>query len=129
MPLYTIWQTGTAEELIADVLVCTAADLLIAIVSLAAGIILTGWNKRRASPSPEVIFVTCLVAVSFTIFSEWINVHVTGTWAYSDLMPIVPGLKVGLSPLVQWVILPSLGILLAERCSRRARKRRVLSDA
>ena len=36
-------------------------------------------------------------------------------WAYSALMPVVPGLGVGLAPLVQWFVLPALAVWLARR--------------
>ena len=36
-------------------------------------------------------------------------------WTYSPLMPVVPGLGVGLSPLVQWLVLPPLLIWLVRR--------------
>ncbi len=41
--------------------------------------------------------------------SEWLNVLVSQTWACSDLMPVVPVIGIGLSPLLQGV---------AARCSR-----------
>lgn len=37
----------------------------------------------------------------------------TGRWQYTDRMPIVPCLRVGLSPLVQLMILPSLVAVIA----------------
>lgn len=37
------------------------------------------------------------------------------SWSYSALMPVVPGLGVGLAPLVQWFILPPLVAWLARR--------------
>lgn len=37
----------------------------------------------------------------------------TGRWQYTDCMPIVPYLRVGLSPLVQLMILPSLVAVIA----------------
>jgi len=118
MPLYTLWRTATPEELVADVLKCTAANILIATASLVAGLLLTGRTTRWRRLSVGTITATCVIGVGYTIYSEWMNVYVKGTWAYSDLMPIVPGLEVGVSPLVQWVVLPGVGILLAERWSR-----------
>lgn len=118
MPLYTLWRTGTPEELVLDVLTCTMANMAIATASLVAGILLTGPITRWERVSVGTLAITCLVGVGYTIYSEWMNVYVKGTWAYSDLMPIVPGLDVGASPLVQWIVLPSVAILFAERWSR-----------
>jgi hypothetical protein len=40
-----------------------------------------------------------------------------GMWAYSELMPVVSlgGLEIGLSPLLQWLIVPVLGLGLTRR--------------
>ena len=45
-------------------------------------------------------------SVAYTAFSESLNISVRGTWAYSDLMPVVPVIGTGLSPLLQWVAVP-----------------------
>lgn len=42
----------------------------------------------------------------YAVFSEWLNIVVTKRWEYSELMPVVPIIDAGLSPLLQWVILP-----------------------
>jgi hypothetical protein len=38
-----------------------------------------------------------------------------GRWAYADAMPVVPVLEVGLSPLVQWIVLPPLIVWFVRR--------------
>ena len=43
-------------------------------------------------------------AMGFTAWSEWYNVYRTGAWSYASEMPTVYG--IGLSPLLQWLILP-----------------------
>src|SRR5713101_7282893 len=47
--------------------------------------------------------------VAYTVFSEWRNVTVHSEWTYSDWMPVLSllGLKIGLSPLLQWAIVPA----------------------
>ena len=50
LPLYTLWRTGTPSEKLFAVVHCTAGDLLIALVSLTAGLVLAGdrdWPARR----------------------------------------------------------------------------------
>ena len=47
------------------------------------------------------------------IYSEWLNINVRGSWAYSDLMPVVPVIGTGLAPLLQWVIVPTLALWAA----------------
>ena len=37
------------------------------------------------------------------------------SWTYSSLMPIIPGLGVGLVPVLQWIVLPPLVAALVAR--------------
>ena len=43
-------------------------------------------------------------AIAFTAWSEWYNVYRAGSWGYTASMPTIFG--IGLSPLLQWLILP-----------------------
>jgi len=43
--------------------------------------------------------------VSYSVFSEWLNVSVRGSWAYAGAMPKLFGL--GLSPLLQRLVVPA----------------------
>lgn len=41
------------------------------------------------------------------------------SWAYSDLMPVVPFIETGLSPLLQWLIVSLVALWLARRAAQR----------
>ena len=56
-----------------------------------------------------------LGGLAYTVFSEWLNVEVRRSWAYSDLMPVLPPLGTGLSPVLQWVVIPSAALWMARR--------------
>lgn len=118
MPLYTLWDSATALGLIRNALECTAANLVIGVLSLAAakGVLrrLRRSDTGRPTATAGIVPTTCAIAVAYTVLSETINVYVLETWAYSERMPIVPVIDVGLAPLVQWIVLPSLAILCAE---------------
>ena len=51
--------------------------------------------------------------LGFTVFSEWYNVYVTGAWAYQPAMPLVAG--IGLTPLLQWLVVPLSMLFIARR--------------
>ena len=107
-PFYTIWKTGAFGEQAFAALHCTLGDVLIAASTLAISRGLVGdrhWPWRR---SWAVISVTIFTGLAYAIFSEWLNVEVRATWTYSEWMPVVPvlGLNIGLSPLLQWVVVP-----------------------
>jgi len=64
-----------------------------------------------------VTALTVLFGIGSTLFLEWLNVVVWKSWAYSSLMPVLPvfGFDAGLSPLLQWIIVPAVAIWCAGR--------------
>jgi hypothetical protein len=50
------------------------------------------------------------------------NVYVRRSWAYSELMPAVPlaGYRIGLSPLLQWIVVPAAAFWAVHRFQTRA---------
>lgn len=62
-----------------------------------------------------------LLGVGYTIFSEWLNIIIRQSWAYSDLMPIVTirGFAVGLSPVFQWIFVPFVAFSIAKKASQK----------
>jgi hypothetical protein len=122
LPLYTIWASGTLESQAFAVLHCTAGDVLIAVSTLVPALLLVGdktWPGTRFLP---VLTMAVGLGLAYTIFSEWLNVVVRASWAYSTAMPVVPifGLRVGLSPTLQWLVIPTTSLLLARRLTERS---------
>jgi len=109
LPLYTIWSTGTPREIMFAIVHCTAGDFLIAALSLVAALLLLGGNAWPNARFIPVMIATLSLSLSYTIYSEWANTVLHQTWAYSNLMPKLPPFSTGLSPLLQWIIVPSLG--------------------
>jgi hypothetical protein len=110
LPLYTIWTTGTRQQLAFAVLHCTIGDVIIAGFSLLIALAVfarSGWPGTGAARVHAAIVA---VGLGYTIFSEWLNTSVLGSWTYSDLMPIVPVIGTGLSPLLQWIVVPMLAL-------------------
>lgn len=117
LPLYQIWLEGTFFEQSFALIHCSIGDILIAAVSLAAAFAITGrgWPYRRYW---STAFTAALLGIAYTVYSEWQNVSVRGSWAYRDIMPIVPPFGTGLAPLLQWVILPLAMFAIARRICR-----------
>lgn len=117
LPLYTVWQEGSPAFLIFVVVHCTGGDLLIAFSALGIALLAAGdsaWPRRRF---PEVAVLTVGLGVAYTLFSEQLNIVIRKSWAYSESMPVVPIFDVGLSPLLQWIIIPVSGLALARRAA------------
>jgi hypothetical protein len=117
LPLYTIWTKGSLREQAFAAGHCTLGDLLIAASTLVLALLLVGdphWPRVRFWPTA---ILTIALGLAYTIFSEWLNVARRAAWAYSEWMPIVAlaGLKVGLSPLLQWIVVPGAAFAITRR--------------
>lgn len=55
------------------------------------------------------------VGILLTIGFEYYYTSVSLRWSYSELMPLVPPFGTGLTPIVQWLIIPPLVVWLARR--------------
>lgn len=119
VPLYTIWTTGTWSEIAFAVVHCTGGDLLISVAALMLALLLIGENAWPMRRFRRVAALTVAFGLSYTVFSEWLNIVVRKSWAYSDLMPVIPLLDAGLSPVAQWIVIP----LAAYRWAHGARRR------
>lgn len=123
LPLYTIWQSGTLRSQAFAVAHCTAGDVLIALGALTLALLIAGDGTWPDGRFRIVAALTILFGLSYTIFSEWLNIVVRASWAYSDWMPTVSifGLRIGLSPLIQWLVVPIASLALASRFSHEPR--------
>jgi hypothetical protein len=120
LPLYTIWYEGTPGEIAFAVAHCTGGDILIASASLLLALLLVARPTWPDETYRRVAALTLAFAVPYTVFSEWLNAEIRGSWAYSELMPVVPVLDAGLSPLVQWIIIPIATFWWARRPAQKA---------
>ena len=85
---------------------------------MALAIVLLGEPAWPIRAHRRIAALTIGFGVAYTVFSEWLNITVCGTWAYSDLMPVVPVTGIGLSPLLQWVAVPMLALHVARRAAK-----------
>lgn len=121
LPLYTIWQEPLGRRAFA-VFHCTLGDALIATATLVIAIVTFGsgaWPLGK-SQFRRVAVATIVMAVGYAIYSEWLNISVRRGWAYSELMPTLPWIRTGISPVLQWIVLPAIGFMIARRMALRA---------
>ncbi|MCR9193855.1 MAG: hypothetical protein NXH88_03930 [Hyphomonas sp.] len=55
------------------------------------------------------------VGIALTVGFEYYYTEVSLRWTYSELMPRVPPFGTGLSPLIQWIVVPLLVVSLSLR--------------
>lgn len=115
MPFYTLWESATPGGIALAAIHCTGGDVLIAVGALAASLLFFGTDDWPDRGYLRVALLAVAGGLTYTLFSEWLNVEVRQTWAYRDVMPIIPVLDVGLSPFAQWVVLPGIAFWWARR--------------
>lgn len=98
--------------------VCGRATLGDVVIALTAFWVVAASARARRwilAPTPRQVAGFVAVGVLITIVMEWLATQVVGRWAYAEAMPVVPVLGVGLSPLLQWIVLPLLVVWFVRR--------------
>jgi hypothetical protein len=121
LPLYTIWFEDTPGALAFAVVHCTGGDVLIALSSVMLALILVGNNAWPLIRFGPVALLTVLFGVTYTVFSEWLNIVVRKSWAYSEYMSVIPVIDAGLSPVAQWIVIPAVGLWWCWSWTKRVR--------
>lgn len=120
-PLYQGLAEGTHWDGIKCCLLATAGDVVIAVVAY-GGVAVAGrdaWWLRsvdgaRSDHRPRRATVAYLaIGLVITVVVEMLSVDVWGRWAYGPAMPTLLG--IGVSPLLQWIVVPLLVLWLARR--------------
>jgi len=121
MPLYTLWRTGTPREIAFALIHCSGGDVLITTGTFAVSAALAR-HFRWPPFGWRMAFTAIILGVAYTIFSEWLNVQIRRSWSYTAAMPVLPSLGTGLTPLLQWLIVPGLALAIIGNRYRRARR-------
>ena len=113
LPLFTLWTTGTVRQQAFAVFHCTIGDAMITGLSLLLALAVFAHATWPRASVARVYLASLAIGAGYTIYSEWLNINVRGSWAYSDLMPVIPVIGTGLAPLLQWVVVPTLALWVA----------------
>lgn len=120
MPFYAVWNGATAGEIVIYALHCVGGDLLIGTSSLFLAAILVALPSSPKQRYWMTAFSTVIFGVVYTVWSERYNVYVLESWSYSESMPIIPGLKIGVTPTLQWLMIPFGCFWILRRSASRA---------
>jgi hypothetical protein len=115
LPLYTLWWEARPISVAYAVFHCTLGDVLIGVGALLAALIVTRSGTLRDWHWILVGTVTVTISLSYTAFSEWINTTVRSGWTYSEWMPVTPFVPIGVSPFLQWVVVPLAALAFFRR--------------
>jgi hypothetical protein len=66
-----------------------------------------------------MMLAAVLLGVGYTVFSEWLNVGIRQSWSYTEAMPVLPLFGTGLTPFLQWLVVPGLAFAITTSRARR----------
>ena len=116
-PLYTLWEESRSGYIAFSILHCTVGDVMIGLGALSAALLLVRARAAATWNWLAIASVATLLGLAYTLFSEWLNTEVRAAWAYTQAMPVLRAAdtEYGLTPLLQWLLLPPLALWLARR--------------
>lgn len=91
---------------------CTGGDVVISLGSFYFISLAFRTRKWFLRLNRLNFFGFIIFGLVWTIISEWVKLYILKTWDYNKIMPIIPWIKVGLTPVLQWMVIPSVVILL-----------------
>jgi hypothetical protein len=112
----------TLNQVVLDRIHCTGGDILIFLTSILISSLLVRKNLFFSNiVKKEIVLISC-IGTGYTALSEYLNVFVHQSWAYSTLMPLFPFINIGIIPLIQWMILPSIILYFVKTHIRKSNK-------
>ena len=112
LPLYTVWWKGTLHENFVAVVHCSGGDVLITTSTFLIAALIA--RRLRWHPlGSRMILAAIALGVGYTILSEWLNIEIWRSWSYSSAMPILPWFGTGLSPFLQWLVVPGFAFAIS----------------
>ena len=114
LPWYAGWISTPWPRLVLYIGLGTTGDLL----TLASAYVVTAVLCRdrcffRRNARGWIVFT--LLGLAYTVASEYVNVYVWHRWTYSPAMPTLPLIGTGLSPFLQWLLIPPAWLALLRR--------------
>ena len=94
---------------------CTLGDVLITLGSFWLVALTSKSRTWFLNPTKRNVLLFVGFGVIYTTFSEIKNVSLNKLWGYSELMPVIPYIDVGIVPLIQWMIVPVALVFIVRR--------------
>ena len=118
VPLYEGMPEAAHWDAIKDCTRATLGDGIIMLVAYWGASLLVRDRSWIAWPRWTPILTMIGIGVAITVVLERLAIvsdNPSWGWRYAEAMPIVPGIGIGLTPFLQWVILPLLLVWFVKR--------------
>ena len=119
VPLFVGMASAPYADAIMGCIQATLGDVLITLLGYGAVALATKNRRWLLAPSGGQVAAFIGVGLSITVLIEWLatNGRWVKSWAYSTSMPLLPGTGIGLTPLLQWIVVPLLVLWFVQRHS------------
>jgi hypothetical protein len=114
-PLFVFDQQSSALAISGCLLFCSGVDAMMTLTAYWTVSVAGGGRYWFLSKQPKYTFRFVLAVLTLAFLSEYSAVHYRSLWTYSELMPIIPAVELGLTPVLQWLALPILTLALLNR--------------
>ena len=98
---------------------CTLGDTLIMLAGYGLIVLYHQDHKWIAHAHIKHCSVLVVLGIIYTLISEYLNVYIKHNWSYSRYMPLIPVIRIGLIPVVQWILLPPAIVFITKRQIRK----------
>ena len=115
-PLYE-WP-GASRNVWWHCFVAAFGDAFMVLLIFAAGWLAFGRFDWFLNPGARGYFVMLIAGLALAVGIELIAVHILERWTYAPSMPRIPGLEIGIVPVIQMLILPPFVFWIAARFYR-----------
>lgn len=113
--LYRCLETWSYGEAVVFLTAASVGDAALAVFAFWAVAAATRSRSWILEPTPQRIARFVGVGLVITIAFEWLAIEVLDLWQYAENMPTLPFLRTGVSPVLQWILLPPLVVWLVRR--------------
>ena len=101
-------EESNAGNVWAHCFVASLGDGIMVLLLFGIGWSASGRRNWFVHPALNCYAILALSGVVMAVAVEWAAVHMLERWSYAQAMPRVPGLEIGLVPVLQMVLLPPL---------------------
>lgn len=112
-PLFEGLSSGAHWEQVRLCTAATFADALISLMSYWTAAVVSKSRSWLLRPPAKGWVAHMAAGLAITVAGEALATGPLGLWDYAPTMPLLPGAKIGLGPVLQWLILPPLIVWFA----------------
>lgn len=106
MPLYV--EEGSWFEFALHCIIPSLGDGLIVMLIFGVGWAVRGRSDWTDQPGWAAYVLMLMTGFSVAVMVEWVGFYGLNRWSYTASMPLLPGLGIGVVPVLQMLILPPI---------------------